>query len=196
MAENEGKTPRSKNDDDETLATDEADEGGASEKGVRSKAGASEKGESDAKRSPAKAAKARPTSTRSDDADDDDDDDDDDEYDDEDDDDEEEDEAPPPPKRPVVASKKAKPAAGAAKKPAPAVKGKGSVYRKAPVRVRINPHRPARYYVPYIGLGLAFVALHVWFDLPYQPVACLGIAIVIWAYLQIGSANEIIPDEH
>jgi hypothetical protein len=191
MAENEGKTPLSKNDD-ETPATDELSEGGASEKGVRSEAAASEKGESNAKRAPAKAAKARPTSTRSD-ADDDDDDEDDEE--DDDDDDEDEVEAPPP-KRPVVASKKAKPAPSTAKKAGPAEKGKGSVYRKPPARVRISPRRPTPYYVFCIALGLAFVALHVWFDLSFQPIACLGIAIVIWAYMQIGSANEIIPDEY
>ncbi|HEU4537194.1 MAG TPA: hypothetical protein VFS00_23905 [Polyangiaceae bacterium] len=209
MAENEGKTPRA-NDDDETPEEGERSEGAASEPAGRSKARAAAVDEGDDERPAAKAtkpakaagaakatgaAKARPTSTRDDDEDDD-------EYDDEDDDEDDDDEddevdEPPPPKRPVAskATKTSSKAAPAATKKGAAAKGKSSVYRKAPPPVRVAPRRPARYYVPYIGLGLGFVALHVWFDLPYQPVACLGIAIVIWAYLQIGSANEIIPGE-
>lgn len=184
MADNEGKRLISPKLDDD-----------APEKGTAIEPEAVAASEGEGKRSPGKAAKtaakASPPSTRRAVAEEeDDDDDDDDDYDDEEEDEEEEEEEeapPPPPKR--TASAKAKAAPVATKK------GKAAVARKPVARVPARPRRPARYYVPYVGLGLGFVALHVWFDFPYQPIACLGIAIVIWAYLQIGSANEIVPGE-
>ncbi|HEU4409225.1 MAG TPA: DUF5666 domain-containing protein, partial [Polyangiaceae bacterium] len=128
---------------------------------------------------------------------DDDDVDDDEDEDDEDDDEEEEEEEEvkaPPPKRP--ATSKSKPVRAKAA-PVAQKKAQGSVYRKpAPApRAPAVPRKPARHFVPHVGLGLLVVAGSVWVDVAYRPVACLGIAIIIWAYLQIGSANEIIPGQ-
>ena len=181
MAETEGKKLISPKLDDD-----------APEKGTAIEPEAVAASEGEGKRSPGKAAKttakAAPPSTRRAGAEEEEEEEEeDDDYDDEEDDDEEEeDEAPPPPPKRTASAKAA---------PAAAKKGKAAVARKPVARVPARPRRPARYYVPYVGLGLGFVALHVWFDFPYQPIACLGIAIVIWAYLQIGSANEIIPGE-
>ena len=109
---------------------------------------------------------------------DDDDDDDDDEY-------EDEDEDEPPPKavkRAPIAKAKAAP------------KGKATPKGKVAARVA-RPVRRLRvgHYLPWAFGGMALVGTYVaWYpEHSYAVPAVLGIAISVWAYIGIGSVNEI-----
>jgi hypothetical protein len=135
------------------------------------------------------AAKAASRRVEEEDEDEDDDEEDDDEYEDEE--EEEEEPPPPPPKKKVAAKSKVAAKGKALAKP---VKSK-AVVKRAPAPepyqlTRVKRH-PAKHYVPHAIAGMLLVGLHVFFDVPYAPVAVLGISIVIWAFMGIGSANEI-----
>jgi hypothetical protein len=142
------------------------------------------KGAKPAAKKPApKSAKA----SQEDDLDDEDDDlDDDEDFEDE---DEDEDDEPPPPRK-TAAKPASKTAARAPVKKAPAKKvvAKASARRKPARRL---PRPSAASYLPFALVGMGIIALHVYYDLPFAPIATFGIAIVIWAYMGIGSANEI-----
>ena len=107
--------------------------------------------------------------------------DDDDEYEDED--EEEEDEPPPKPvkKAPVLKGK---------------VAPKGKALPKGKVAARVaRPVRRLRagHYLPWAIGGMALVGSYVaWYpEHSYAVPAVLGIAICVWAYIGIGSVNEI-----
>jgi len=133
-------------------------------------------------------AKAKPKARRDEDEEEDDDIDD---EDDDDIDDEDEDEEPPPPRKAAVKS--------AVKEGARAAKGKPAKKTATRVVKKINPKvnrkrlppKPASHYVPFAVVGMAIIGLHVFWDVQYAPVAVLGIGLVIWAYMGIGSANEV-----
>ena len=107
---------------------------------------------------------------------------DDDEYEDED----EDDEPPPKPvkKAPVVKAT----ARGAAPRGKAAPKGKVAARSARPVR-RLR----AGHYLPWAVGGMALVGAYVaWYpEHSYAVPAVLGIAICVWAYIGIGSVNEI-----
>ena len=72
-----------------------------------------------------------------------------------------------------------------------AVAPKKSAKARTGKRRRPGPAKKASHYVPHILGGLALGALHVWFDFLYQPVAISGMALCVYAYVQMGSVNEI-----
>ena len=103
--------------------------------------------------------------------------------------DEDEDEDDEPPPRKTLKSSKASakaPAKSSKKDPPPSKKAPGKVIVK-----RIAP-KPVSYYLPFSLLGMALVGAHVFWDVQFAPVAVLGIAITIWSYMGIGSANEVV----
>ena len=135
-------------------------------------------------RKPARAAKAtkkaaRPAPARSEDEDEDEDlDDEDEDLDDEDED--EGDDEPPPPRKVSRA---------AADKKAPVSK-KAPVKKKKTVVVKRVPAKPASHFLPFSILGMLMIGGHVFWDVAFAPLAVLGISVVVWSYMGIGSANE------
>lgn len=72
----------------------------------------------------------------------------------------------------------------------PAVRAVAARRVEAPPRTRVI-RQPSSYYVPFAIGGMMLVGAHVFFDIAYAPVAVLGISLCVWAYMGIGSANEI-----
>ena len=98
-----------------------------------------------------------------------------------DDDDEDEDEAPPPPPKKVV--KKKSKAAVAPTKAKPVTK-----------RRKVGPKKPAKAFIPHVLIALAFGAADSRMNadqIPFHPLAVIGIVIMVWAFINIGSANEV-----
>ena len=102
----------------------------------------------------------------------------------EEDEDEDEDEAPPPPPKKVV-KKKSK-------------NGKAAVVptKAKPVtkRRKVGPKKPAKAFIPHVLIALAFGAADSRMNadqIPFHPLAVIGIVIMVWAFINIGSANEV-----
>lgn len=178
MADNDDRGPV-KTDDEASLKDDSSKETSGEETSGK---GSSKTSRGSSKGPPSKdkdrTAKAR---ARQDDEDEDEDEDED--LDDEDDEDDE-----PPPRKASKSSKASAraPAKSSKKAPPPSKKAPGKVIVK-----RIAP-KPVSYYLPFSLLGMALVGAHVFWDVQFAPVAVLGIAITIWSYMGIGSANEVV----
>ena len=95
---------------------------------------------------------------------------------------------------PETAPLETAPPAATAPREIAAVKKTQRTPRRAPVTRPVRPPRKARHYVPHILAGLALGGLHVWIDFPYNPVAIAGMALCVYAYVQMGSVNEIVPE--
>lgn len=102
----------------------------------------------------------------------------------EDDEDDDEDAPPPPPKKVVKKkTKKGKAAVATTKAAKPTVK-----------RRKVGPKKPAKAFLPHavVALALGYADSRMDADkIPFHPLAVIGIILLVYAFINIGSANEV-----